>query len=266
MIGNRRNSTQQADVVSIDNQMKVYLRGGCNSIVLCSNDNQKAIIVDTKHFYGAKKLRAAISAPKITIINTHFHMDHARGNKLYPTAYVISGDTNWKQWDIDTSHSKHPDKILYPGESFLLRLDDELIHIVDFGKAHSPNDLIVYFEKRKLIAVGDLVWPNKHPVLLDKNVNFELWISYLGRMISDFDIEIVVPGHGEITGKDSILKMKEYFGSITSAINSHEELKKLKHLYSNYSTFPIFGRFSRTTHIMRREIKKGNQKARANIK
>ena len=43
------------------------------------------------------------------------------------------------------------------------------------GKAHSPNDIVVFFENRKVLATGDLVWVNRHPVLLGKNTNIQLW-------------------------------------------------------------------------------------------
>ncbi len=251
---NQFTPTSEASVVSIDSQMKIYLGGGCNSIVLLSNDAEKAIIVDTKYFGGAKRLRRSIHSQVITIINTHFHLDHARGNKLYPEAYIISGNTNWKQWDIDTSHSKHPDKILNSGEDFSAKMDDETVHVFDMGKAHSQNDGVVFFEKRGVLAAGDLVWPNKHPILLDKNVNIKLWISYLGKMVRDFNVQTVIPGHGMISGKEAIFKMKDYFISISNSINSNDELKKLKKLYSNYSTFPIFGSFSRTVHIIKKEM------------
>ena len=148
-----RQSTEaeESKVYKIDSQMKVYLGGGCNSTVLFSNDGRKAIIVDTKYFGSAKKLRSQISASEITIINTHFHLDHARGNKLYPEAFIVSGNTNWKQWDFDTAHSKHPDKILDPGEDFIINFDDEIVHVSDMGRAHSVNDLIVFFENRKVV-------------------------------------------------------------------------------------------------------------------
>jgi cyclase len=245
----------QSGIVNIDTQMKVYLGGGCNSIILLSNDGRKAIIVDTKYFSGAKKLRTQISSPEITVINTHFHLDHARGNRLYPEAFVISGNTNWKQWDFDTAHSKHPDKILNPGEDFIMNIDDEIVHVFDMGRAHSPNDLIVYFEKRKVLAAGDLIWTNMHPVLLHKNVNIKLWISYLDKMEKSYDVQTVVPGHGSISSKESISDMKEYFTSILHSINSNTELKKLKQQYSNYSTFPFFGNFSRTLKIIKKEIR-----------
>ena len=88
--------------LKLDENLTIYLGGGCNTIVLTSKDGKEAIVVDTKWFRSARELRAAIKAPKVTIVNTHFHLDHARGNKLYLSAYVISGETNWKQWDFDT--------------------------------------------------------------------------------------------------------------------------------------------------------------------
>ena len=79
------------EAVRVDDHMTVYIGGGGNSVVLYSRDRQKAIVVDTKYRRGAKELRRQVTARDITIIDTHFHMDHARGNRLDPQATVISG-------------------------------------------------------------------------------------------------------------------------------------------------------------------------------
>ncbi len=239
-------------VTTIDPEMKIYLGGGCNSIVLMSKDGHEAVVVDTKYFGGAAALRKAVRAPKITLINTHFHLDHARGNHLYREAYVISGRTNWRQWDFDTARSKRPDQALTAGEQSWLRIDDEVVHIMDMGPAHSPNDLVVFFEKRKVLAAGDLVWENIHPVLLDRNTDLKSWIMYLDRLDEELDIQTVVPGHGGVCGKDSIAKMKEYFHSIYQAIGHGKELDRLRDKYAKYRTFPIFGSFNRTVRLLSR--------------
>jgi cyclase len=246
--------TSASPVVYIDQQMKIYLGGGCNSVVLLSNNNKKALIVDTKYFKSAKKLRREINVSEITIINTHFHLDHARGNSLYPNAFIISGSTNWKQWDFDTAHSKRPDKILNPGDELILQLDDETIHIADMGKAHSPNDIVVFFENRKVLAAGDLVWVNMHPLLLDKNTNIQLWITYLDKIAKTYDFQTVIPGHGKISGRETIWEMKEYFTSILQAIDSEEKLSLLKSKYARYATFPLFGSFHRTVNLIKKEV------------
>ena len=240
------------EVVSLDQQMTIYLGSGCNSVVLHSLDGQRAVIVDTKYFSGARRLRQEVMASDITLINTHFHLDHARGNRLYPEALVVSGETNWKQWDFDTAHSKRPDRVLKPGEESSFVVDDEKVRIVDLGKAHSLNDLVVLFEKRKVLAAGDLVWVNMHPVLLDANTSIESWIGFLDKMESEYDIQTVVPGHGRIAGKDAIPAMKEYFLSILQSLGHDEELMKLREKYKSYSTFPIFGGFDRTVRVLRK--------------
>jgi len=205
------------ETLTVDENMKVYKGGGCNSIVLNSKDGRKAVVVDTKYFRGAKELRKKVTADEVTIINTHFHIDHARGNRLYLGTTIVSGSTNWKQWDFDTAHSKRPDKALSPGDTLDLEFDGEIIHVIDLGQAHSPNDIVVYFEKRQVLAAGDLVWVKMHPVLLDGNTKLNLWKGYLDRLDRNYKIEIVVPGHGEVSGRAAIIDMKDYFGSITAA-------------------------------------------------
>ena len=239
-------------VIKIDENMTIYGGGGCNSVVLRSQDGQRAIIVDTKYFGGAKELKRLVIAPNVTVINTHFHLDHTRGNKYYPDALVISGETNWKQWDFDTAHSKRPDIILKSGEIKRLQMDDEVIDVIDFGNAHSPNDLVVFFNKRKVLAAGDLVWIDTHPVLLDKNTNLGQWKIYLRRILDEFDANKVVPGHGKICGKDAVINMLEYFDSISGSLNDPEKLNGVKNKYKRYKTFPIFGNFARTVKLLKR--------------
>jgi glyoxylase-like metal-dependent hydrolase (beta-lactamase superfamily II) len=241
-------------MIELDESLRIYLGGGCNSVVLTSKDKKDAVVVDTKWFRSAKKLREDIIAPNVTIINTHFHLDHARGNALYPFATVISGDTNWKQWDFDTNHSKRPDTILRPGDVVSFKIDDETVHVISMGRAHSANDIVVFFEQRKLIAVGDLVWINMHPVLLDTNGNVASWRRVLDKLEKDFDIATLVPGHCKISNKESVSCMREYFSSITNAIYGQKELSELEDKYKNYKKFPIFASFGRTTAFIRKEV------------
>jgi glyoxylase-like metal-dependent hydrolase (beta-lactamase superfamily II) len=238
------------EAVSIDQDMTVYKGGGSNSVVLRSQDGRKAIVVDTKYFRGARQLREKVAAQEIIVVNTHFHMDHARGNRYYADAFVISGATNWKQWDFDTAHSKRPDRVLTAGETARLECDDEVIDVIDLGPAHSPNDIVVYFRKRKLLAAGDLVWIATHPVLLDANTNLERWKSYLDKMDRDLEIETVVPGHGDPSGRDAIQDMKKYFVSIESALGNKAQMKELREKYRAYKRFPLFGSLRRTANLL----------------
>ena len=249
--------SKRLKVLKLDENLTIYLGGGCNSVVLTSKDGKEAIVVDTKWFRSARELRAAVKAPKVTVINTHFHLDHARGNKLYPSAYVISGETNWKQWDFDTNHSKRPDRALKPGETLSMGLDEEIIHVVAVGKAHSPNDVVVYFSRRRLLAIGDLVWANRHPVFVDENGSVASWRKTLDKIERDFTIDTLVPGHDDVGTRDSISPMKDYFSRIANALNNPQELRQLKSVYKSYKTFPRFANFARTVKVMRKEMVSG---------
>ncbi len=242
--------------IQYDNNLKIYVGGGCNSIVLTSEDGKKALIVDTKYFKGSQELRKEVNAPDIIIVNTHFHMDHARGNKLYPNAYVISGTCSWKQWDFDTAHSKRPDKVMNPGEEISLKIGNENVRIMNMGSAHSSNDCVVYLGNRKILITGDLIWVKIHPMLLDSNCNISLWLKALDKMDTVFDINTIVPGHGDVSNKFALIEMREYFLSITKALNDPAELKLLKNKYKDFKTVPIFGGFDKTVKKIKNEIDK----------
>jgi glyoxylase-like metal-dependent hydrolase (beta-lactamase superfamily II) len=77
---------------------------------------------------------------------------------------------------------------LVAGEESRIGVDDEVVHTMDLCPAHSPNDVVVLFEKRRLLAVGDLVWENMHPILFDSNTDLKSWITYLERLDKEFDI------------------------------------------------------------------------------
>jgi cyclase len=139
-------------------------------------------------------------------------------------------------------------------------MDDEIVQAISMGKAHSINDVVVYFEKRKLLAVGDLVFVNMHPVLLDTNGSVASWRRILDKLEGDFEIERLVPGHGPVCSKDLISIMKGYFSSIADAIGNPAELSKLREKYKSYKSFPIISGFRRTVHYMKKEMALVQQK------
>jgi len=242
----------------IDNNLTIYTGGSCNSAVLRSEDGQKAVIVDTMYFKSAKELRKEVTAKDITIINTHFHMDHARGNRLYPGAYVIAGNIKaWWQWDFDTFFSKRPDKKLEPGEETIINIDNEKVHILSMGMAHSLNDCVVCFENRKLLMAGDLVWKNMHPVLIGSNTNITLWRELLKKLENKYEFQTLVPGHGDFGDKKAVLEMEGYFDSIAAAVGDKHKIRELKEKYKGYASFPLFAGVDRVAEMIKKEKKMG---------
>jgi glyoxylase-like metal-dependent hydrolase (beta-lactamase superfamily II) len=241
--------------IQYDDNLRIFPGGGCNSIVLASEDGKKALIVDTKYFKGAKNMRNEVNASEIIIINTHFHMDHTRGNKLYPDAYVISGNCSWNHWDFDTGHSKRPDKVLNPGNEITITIGKEDVRIINMGSNHAATDCIVYLKNRKVLIAGDIIWNNVHPMVLDSNCNISSWIKILDKLESEFEIDIIIPGHGNISDKSSLAEMREYFKSIKNSVNNAEKLKQIREKYKKYKSVPVTNSLNKTIKKIRKEMK-----------
>jgi hypothetical protein len=61
---------------------------------------------------------------------------------------------------------------------------------------------------------------------------------------------MAVTGHGDISTKDSIETMKEYFTSIKDAIGAKTKLDSLKKKYEGYQTIPIMTGFNITVRFI----------------
>jgi len=241
--------------VQIDPDLAVYLGGGGNSVVLTYDDGKKALVIDTKYFGAAEKLKSEIKVNNITVINTHNHMDHTQGNKLYNEANFITSKVTREQWTAISGQIKYPDRQVAENEEIILDTGNEKVHIINTGRAHSSDDCIVYFENKKLIATGDLVFIKWHPPYMDPACNISSWIKTLDKLINDYNISTVVPGHGDISTKESLLTMKDYFTSITEAIGNATQLDSLKEKYRNYTSIPLMSGFNKTVLFIQNEKK-----------
>jgi glyoxylase-like metal-dependent hydrolase (beta-lactamase superfamily II) len=247
----------KVETVQLDPQLTVYLGGGGNSIVLTSEDGSQALVVDTKMRGAAKRLRDEVKASQIIIVNTHAHYDHTGGNALYPTAEIISGAYTKEQWDDDSRKtSRYPDVVLKPGEEKVIKIGSETVHIRNMGRAHTWNDVVVYYEKRQLLVAGDLVLLDMHAALHAKSgANVASWIGVLDSLSKKYKIKTLIPGHGKISDQTALAVMKDYFVSIGDAIGKPDKQAELKKKYKDYFTIPGIFSFRNTTNFIEKERK-----------
>ncbi|OHD65467.1 MAG: hypothetical protein A2176_13095 [Spirochaetes bacterium RBG_13_51_14] len=244
------------EIIRYDPQLMIYLGGGGNTIVLTSEDGSRALIIDTKMFSGSKKLRESVKAGDTIIVNTHSHWDHTGGNPLFPSAKFIAGAYTREQWDRDSAGVKYPDMVLKPGVEWTIRIGNETVRIRNMGRAHTWNDVVVYCENRKLLVTGDLVFISMHPALSAKSgAHVASWISVLDRLSKMYDIKTLVPGHGVVAGRNGLLAMRDYFVSISDAIDNPEKLAALKEKYKNYSSIPLISGCDETIKYIEKEKK-----------
>jgi cyclase len=245
--------TAGLDIREVDPQLTIVLERGANSAIFAGED--EVFVVDTKLGKGAEQLRAMVAeraaGRDITIINTRYHFDHLRGNRLYPDARVITGGYTQEQWKKGGTGSEYPDVVVE--DTLVLDLGSERIVLMDMGAAHTWHDMVVWYQERRVLMTGDLVFEGRHPVLLGAHTG--KWQAILERLIAAHDGEEItlVPGHGPVGDISALERMRDYFTDIRAALDDKAELKALRKRYKDYKGLPFFVSFNRTVKVMRGE-------------
>jgi glyoxylase-like metal-dependent hydrolase (beta-lactamase superfamily II) len=105
--------------------------------------------------------------------------------------------------------------ITYTGRTILFKGDKE-IHMIPVG-GHTPATTVVLFPNDGLLFAGDVVVTNRPPFLSQGNTKEWLdALTYLRRLQYD----VLIPGHGELTGKEATEKMSEYLRMVRRRVRS----------------------------------------------
>lgn len=163
------------------------------------------------------------------VINTDHHYDHVLGNSfLTPNVICHSRAARGLEYMRNKEVLKDIIKDAFPDilpkyESYLDRVDLVRPHIIfdkgltlDMGDAtillefvggHSPATIMIYLAEDKVLFAGDNV-EGQFPFFGQSH--FGKWKEALKKMLA-LDIDRVVPGHGEVGGKEMVEKYVAFF-------------------------------------------------------
>ncbi|MCU0285419.1 MAG: MBL fold metallo-hydrolase [Acidobacteria bacterium] len=147
---------------------------------------------------------------------------------------------NEKQKELDyLTHQLEEFKkenIVYPAITFeqnlTLWIGEEKIEILYPGSTHSNCSVLVYIPGKKIVISGDTLFNGFVPYIDWKTgSNTRNWIDCLARL-SQWDIETVIPGHGEPGGKTLLVQQKQFLidlrATVQQAIDKKETLEEMK--------------------------------------
>ena len=88
------------------------------------------------------------------------------------------------------------------------------------GGGHTVSDSFLYIPDARICYIGDLVAVNNHMLIVDGNI--QNWISILDEL-RNWEFDYVVPGHGQIGGKEWIERAADYLSDLLETSNELRE-------------------------------------------
>ena len=107
-----------------------------------------------------------------------------------------------------------------------IRLGGHEIRLIYPGASHTSGNTLVHFVDLKAVHMGDILFYRRHPYIDWKaGSNTENWIATLER-VSGWDVEVVIPGHGELTDKSGLTWKIEYLSDLRAEVEEAVEAGK----------------------------------------
>jgi cyclase len=208
-----------------------------NAVALVGS--QEVVVVDSlftpRHAEAmVADLRTLTDLPVAALVNTHFHGDHTLGNAVIPTARIIAArgvrdhlrhhgeeylhllcgirpdlepEIGCLPWVLPTEEIDGPLDLDLGG------LTARLCPVA--GSAHTAADLYVVVPERGVLIASDLIFNGVLPVARDSDLP-GLRAALHG--LESLDVDIVVPGHGPVGGRDLVGRQLAVLDDIEAAV------------------------------------------------
>jgi glyoxylase-like metal-dependent hydrolase (beta-lactamase superfamily II) len=215
----------ELDHVQLTDAVHVYSGVGGNVGVLVTPEG--VAVVDTMTFVRQgeairEKIRGLTAQPVVTVLNTHYHMDHTHGNPAFPlgTKVVSTTKTLEHLHELDADYWKdHPAKDLLPNETFdgptkEITLGGKTIRSYYFGRGHTDGDMVVLFVEDRVVHTGDLFSNGYYPNIdLEAGGSVRQWAATLDKVLA-LPFDHVIPGHGPTATRKSLERFREFMASL----------------------------------------------------
>jgi cyclase len=249
-------------------------------------DDGVAVIDTFENPEAAKQMLAEIrkrtKLPVKYVVNTHYHIDHVAGNRIFQQAgAVVFAQRNVRTW-IHTENLKFFGKDIKPVERRMveslgapdalydagvtLYLGSRTIEVRVFP-GHTGGDSVVFLPGGPVVFGGDLFWRNTLPNLIDATT--AAWIPTLDAMASLAPAGTFVPGHGDVGTVEDVEAFRGYLADLRSWLAAPVKDGKtddalvnavLPDLTDKYGKWTFFKDFSRSDILQTAAELRGEKK------
>ncbi|GAA1915160.1 MBL fold metallo-hydrolase [Streptantibioticus ferralitis] len=173
---------------------------------------------------SARRLRSAIGehtpSQVGTMVVTHHHGDHHGGAAVFGPGLTVVAHERTRETMLREGlnlPSIWPDvhwgdiRLVPPQVTFTDRLTlhvDELrVELIHLGPAHTTGDVVAWLPEQRVLFTGDLTFSQGTPFCLAGSLDGTLEVL---RALRELDAEVVVSGHGPVSGPEVIDANAEY--------------------------------------------------------
>lgn len=187
------------------------------------------------------------SAPIGTVVNTHANGDHCYGNQLVKDANIVaSAATAHEMTEVPPAMlaalNKAPGEVgdlfrsffgdfefegidlALPTHTFTgqltVKVGERDIELIEVGPAHTAGDTIAYVPSARTVYTGDILFIGGAPIVWAGPL--ENWIAACD-LINSLDVDVVVPGHGPLTDKAGVSRVREYLSFVLTEASARQE-------------------------------------------
>jgi glyoxylase-like metal-dependent hydrolase (beta-lactamase superfamily II) len=210
------------------------------------------------------EIRKVSAQPVTHVIVTHYHADHIYGLQVFKAAgaKIIAhrAARDYLQSDTARLRLEASRQELAPwvdAQTRLVEADDWLdgdrvltvggvpMEIRHVGPSHTPEDLVVYLPRQKLLFAGDLVFRARIPFV--GQADSKQWIKALDVLLG-FDTTVIVPGHGPVSTsaredmqltRDYLTHLRTTMGTAAKNLDPFEDAYKAAD-WSRFDKLPLF--------------------------
>jgi len=248
-----RNQIGAQPLVTTKLNERMVLLSGPGGNVVVHHGPAGMIVVDGFVKPAWPKLKAALAAigamPLKSLIDTHWHFDHADNNSHFRDegAGVIAHENTKRRLmqshDVRGLHFDPVADDALPTQTFTagltLNFNGEQIDLRHVAPAHTDTDTFVRFPKADVLHMGDIFFNGNFPFVdVWSGGNLEGVIGAANLVLGMVDDKTkIVPGHGPVAGKADLAAYRDMLVTVRDAVvllvkagKSMEEAKAAKPL------------------------------------
>jgi glyoxylase-like metal-dependent hydrolase (beta-lactamase superfamily II) len=226
-----------------------------------------------------EKIKSVTDKPIRYLINTHHHPDHVGGNESFlPFALILAHDNvrkrmlespavimkeypaelekaekegNQKAIDfykeqIEWAKKIRVEEIAAPfltfDSEFRIYLGQEKVEVWHAPPAHTDGDAVVYFEKEKVIHMGDLLFNKVIPFIdIEGGGSVRGYIATYDKLLSRLPADITaIAGHGETTNLAGLKVFRQYIQDLLDLASKAHAQGKSKEQFVKEADLPAY--------------------------